>query len=412
VEALCRTGCIEAAWDVIEEMELKHEIKPTATIFAHLIGACARHGRIDKAEDLYRDLLNRRLSPTPYAYAMLIKAVGRGEEPSRAFGYLYMMRKKSEAAKLEEETKPVLDMPPNTSVYSAVLDVCRRHGLRKRALELFSRGVKEDKLDIDLHLMDSAVKALTGDTMGPYKPKDPTGQNLSRMCEIVSERHPGDLMEMNTSLLANAWKGDFETCKKIWGRMESMALEPDHLTLHALSLWFLRAERFPKLASTLLSFAEKYEINPHSTTLALIYDHLDAYDQAGYQESTSSGECRMDSPAHSKDESKNGFDPAQSLRKYLEVKGGSCRASCHFYNIGKKETFYNGKDERMELKALRHLPVSWDSTEEDGQLRGPPIIFSNRELGTDVAEEIRNRGAIVHVYTPNEVHEFGEPEPH
>jgi len=244
VESLGRGGQVTEALEVVELMALNYGMAPDQFVFGQLILACGVSGDTEKAEDMYREMLNRDIKPSPWIYVCLIRGCQKNE-PNKVFGYHYLMTKK-------------MNIPNNTQVTAEVLETCRMHHLTKKAFEVAERAILQDELDFDITLGTACAKAL-GDSEYAIK--------LSK--EIGNARGQRSLDAFNFRALLLAYEGDAKALDKWVGNMVEWKIRPDHLTLHVFLLGALRTNRKIEVAKILRLFRTKYQLSPNRLTSAL-----------------------------------------------------------------------------------------------------------------------------------------------
>jgi len=111
-----------------------HDIKPDDLTFNTLIDACGKAGKLDKAFEMYNEMLERGLQPCPVTFNALIDASGRLNRLSSAIELMEELRRRN--------------LKPDNYTYNTLISACCRNDDIGKAVqfleEMPSDGVRPD----------------------------------------------------------------------------------------------------------------------------------------------------------------------------------------------------------------------------------------------------------------------------
>jgi pentatricopeptide repeat protein len=139
---------IERAFDILKLVKLSKTkgIKPDEILYNCIIETCVKYGRMNRAEDVYEDMISFGVSPSKITYSIMIRGYGNDYNLSKAFCIYSDMKEKA--------------VLPNDIIYGCLLNACVKCNMIEKACEIYDE-IKQSNIEMNLIIYSTLIKGYT-----------------------------------------------------------------------------------------------------------------------------------------------------------------------------------------------------------------------------------------------------------
>jgi len=222
---------LEKAFGILEFLKNKTSTINDEIIFNCLLDVCVRLGKMDKAERVFNEMKENKLSPSKITYAIMMKGFGQVYQLDRAFEVFEEMINNNIA--------------PNEIIYGVLLNACVRSSNIAKVTQVY-KDIKQRNIEMNVILYTTLIKAYT-------KVKD-----LNSALEVYKTMLDDTKVEKNI-VVHNAMLDCCVECNKIdklneiYEQIKSKAIEdenhpqPDLITYSTVIKGYCRAKEMSQV---------------------------------------------------------------------------------------------------------------------------------------------------------------------
>lgn len=251
LSAYSRSGHLEKAFLLLEEMKNTPNCHPDVYTYSILIKSCLQFNAFDKVQSLLTDMASQRIRPNTITYNTLIDAYGKAKRFEEMESLLIEMLR-------QQECKP--DVWTLNSTLRAFGGSGQIETMEKCYEKFQSAGIQPNIRTFNV-LLDSYGKT------GNYK-------KMSAVMEYMQKYHfSWTLVTYNIVIDAFGKAGDLEQMEFLFRLMQSERIKPNCVTLCSLVMAYRNAGRADKIGG-ILRFIENSDV-----TLDIVFFNclVDAY---------------------------------------------------------------------------------------------------------------------------------------
>jgi pentatricopeptide repeat protein len=210
--ALTDGAFFDQAMRLFQMIRASYPNELNVVVYNAVLKYVGRAGRIDAALDLLGQMeQNRNVQPDIVTYGTILDICAKKQDVSLAYAVLDRMRKRG--------------MRPNNFCYASLIDACARAGLPDQAESLF-RQLRAEGLEYDLFICNALLGAFARAKM--------VERAFQAFEEMRSAGVRGDRITFNTLITAAARAREFDKAWKAFETMKKSNISADATTYNAL----------------------------------------------------------------------------------------------------------------------------------------------------------------------------------
>lgn len=252
IDGMCRQGRISSALEFFRKLQLDEDVvvKGNAVTYSILIGAFLHSGNLNKAEELYEEMLRGGLRPDATTYFTMISGLTQAGKPDEA---------SCVASTMEED-----GFSPDTKSYNILIaGFCHRKRLdRARDLidEMARKGLKPDEVTFN-----TLIAALS-------KAADFASAQLL-MNKMTQNGHKPSVITYGALIHGYCRAGDMAAAADVLKAMDAAGVAPNAVIFNIL-IDFLTRRKEPEAAVSLMEEMQSRGLLPTTTTYNALFRSL------------------------------------------------------------------------------------------------------------------------------------------